>query len=143
MRKGSILKRPSEKGQAIALFAIVLPLMSIFLLGILDYMVTNARLMEAVAVADLSAHAGAQEITVLPDGTIMSTPEGGSVAAAYFYSQAPSYIRMSAVSCGRYQGRPGCWVRAQVQSAGILFPKRWIMVNAIGYLAHGVTREDQ
>ena len=35
--------------------AILLPLMSIFLLGILDYMVTNARVMETVAVADLAA----------------------------------------------------------------------------------------
>ena len=66
------LKR-NERGQSILLFAILMPLMSLFLLGILDYMVTNARVMETVAAADLAAHAGAQEITVLPDGTITAT----------------------------------------------------------------------
>jgi len=32
-----------ERGQSVALFAILMPIMSLFLLGILDYMVTNAR----------------------------------------------------------------------------------------------------
>ena len=36
-----------ERGQSVALFAILMPIMSLFLLGILDYMVTNARVMEA------------------------------------------------------------------------------------------------
>ena len=49
----------NERGQSILLFAILMPLMSLFLLGILDYMVTNARVMETVAAADLAAHAGA------------------------------------------------------------------------------------
>jgi hypothetical protein len=62
-----------ERGQSILLFAVLMPLMSLFLLGILDYMVTNARAMETVGIADLAAHAGAQEITVLPDGTITVT----------------------------------------------------------------------
>ncbi|MBL0348093.1 hypothetical protein [Candidatus Villigracilis affinis] len=53
------------------------------LLGILDYMVTNARVMETVAAADLAAHAGAQEITVLPDGTITATTAGNGIAANY------------------------------------------------------------
>ena len=66
----------NERGQSILLFAILMPLMSLFLLGILDYMVTNARVMETVAAADLAAHAGAQEITVLPDGTITATTGG-------------------------------------------------------------------
>ena len=48
-----------ERGQSVALFAILMPIMSLFLLGILDYMVTNARVMETVAAADLAAHAGA------------------------------------------------------------------------------------
>ena len=34
-------------------FAILMPIMSLFLLGILDYMVTNARVMETVAAAFL------------------------------------------------------------------------------------------
>jgi len=33
----------NERGQSVALFAILMPIMSLFLLGILDYMVTNAR----------------------------------------------------------------------------------------------------
>ena len=132
-----------ERGQSVLLFAILMPLMSLFLLGILDYMVTNARVMETVAAADLAAHAGAQEITVLPDGTITATTAGTGIAAAYFNAQRPGSAHLTLVSCGRHQGRPACFVTAQVQSAGYLFPARWVTVRAIGYLAHGVTREDQ
>ena len=133
----------TERGQSILLFAILLPLMSLFLLGILDYMVTNARVMETVAAADLAAHAGAQEITVLPDGTITATEAGNGIAVWYFNTQRPTYALLTSVSCGRHQGRPACLLEAQTRSAGILLPARWIMVRAIGYLAHGVTRGDQ
>src|SRR5512141_2148525 len=112
--------RQSERGQSVLLFAILIPLMSLFLLGILDYMVTNARVMETVAVADLAAHAGAQEITVLPNGVITATTKGNGIAAQYFNSQASGYTHLSLVTCGRYQGRPACIVRAQVKSAGYL-----------------------
>jgi Flp pilus assembly protein TadG len=133
----------NERGQSILLFAILLPVMSLFLLGILDYMVTNARVMETVAAADLAAHAGAQEITVLPDGTITATTAGNGIAAAYFNSQRPASAQLLSVSCGRHQGRPACFVTAQTHSAGYLLSARWVTVRAIGYLAHGVTREDQ
>jgi Flp pilus assembly protein TadG len=132
-----------ERGQSILLFAILMPLMSLFLLGILDYMVTNARVMETIAAADLAAHAGAQEITVLPDGTITATTKGNTIAATYFNSQRPGYAHLVSVSCGRHQDRPACFVQAQTQSAGYLLPARWVTVRAIGYLAHGVTRGDQ
>ena len=135
--------RPGERGQSILLFAILMPLMSLFLLGILDYMVTNARVMETVAVADLAAHAGAQEITVLPDGTITATAGGNGIAAMYFNAQRPGYAQLASVSCGRHQGRPACFVQAQTRSAGYLLPTRWVNVRAIGYLAHGITRSDQ
>ena len=133
----------TERGQSILLFAILLPLMSIFLLGILDYMVTNARVMETVAAADLAAHAGAQEITVLPGGTITATQAGDGIVMRYFEAQRPSYAQLVFVSCGRHQGRPACLLEVQTRSAGILLPARWITVRAIGYLAHGVTRGDQ
>jgi hypothetical protein len=132
-----------ERGQSIMLFAILLPLMSLFLLGILDYMVTNARVMETVAAADLAAHAGAQEITVLPDGTITATRGGDQIVRQYFNAQRPAYAHLFFVSCGRHQGRPACLATAEVRSAGILIPTRSITVRAIGYLAHGVTRGDQ
>lgn len=133
----------SERGQSVALFAILMPIMSLFLLGVLDYMVTNARVMETVAAADLAAHAGAQEITVLPDGTITATTAGNGIAANYFNFQRPGSAQLTSVSCGRHQGRPACYLTAQVRSAGYLLPARWVTVHAIGYLAHGVTREDQ
>ena len=136
-------RRLSQKGQSIAVFAVMLPLMALFLIGLLDYMVTNARVMEAVAISDLSAHAGAQEILVKPDGRIKSTALGAQVAVTYFNNQTPSYIQMTGVNCGFIQGRPACRVQAQVRTAGFLFPGQWVTVNAIGYLAHGVTREDQ
>jgi len=137
------MKRKSERGQSAPLFAILLLIMLYFLLLILDYMITNARAMETVAAADLAAHAGAQEITVLPNGVIRATTRGKSVAASYFNSQSPDYAHLSFVTCGRFQNRPACLVRAQVQSAGYLIPRRWIAVSAIGYLANGVTRGDQ
>ena len=133
----------SECGQSVLLFAVLMPLMSLFLLGLLDYMVTGARVMESVGVADLAAHAGAQEITVLPDGTITATNGGNRIAALYFTAQRPPYSHLTSVSCGRHQGRPACLVGAQVRSAGYLLPPRWVSVRAIGYLAHGVTRGDQ
>ena len=117
--------------------------MSLFLLGILDYMVTNARVMETVAAADLAAHAGAQEITVLPDGTITATQAGDGIARRYLVAQRPNYSQLVFVSCGRHQGRPACLLEAQTRSACILLPARWVTVRAIGYLAHCVTRGDQ
>ena len=135
--------RKQEHGQSMLLFAILLPLAALFLLAILDYMVTNARVMETVAVADLAAHAGAQEITVMPNGVITATTKGNGIAAQYFNSQASGYTHLSLVTCGRYQDRPACIVHALVKSAGYLMPSRWINVNAVGYLAHGVTRGDQ
>ena len=135
--------RKKERGQSVLLFAILMPVMSLFLLGILDYMVTNARVMETVAAADLAAHAGAQEIKVLPDGTITATTAGNGVAARYFNAQRPGSAQLSSISCGRRQGRPACLVVARARSAGYLLPARWITVRAIGYLANGVTRGDQ
>ena len=133
----------NERGQSVLLFAVLMPLMSLFLLGILDYMVTGARTMETVGSAEVAAHAGAQEITVLPDGTITATSGGNQIAALYFNAQRPSYSQLTFVSCGRHQGRPACLVTARVRSAGFLLPSRWVTVRAIGYLAHGVTRGDQ
>lgn len=122
----------------------MLPLMAVFILGLFDYMVTNARTMEAVAVADLSAHAGAQEIRLLPNGKILSdVPSAERVAADYFRMQTPSYVQFVNVVCGDTSERPFCRVTARVRSAGYLFPPRPITVHAVGYLAWGVTREEQ
>ena len=138
------IKKLSQKGQSITLFALMLPLMAVFILGLFDYMVTNARVMEAVAVADLSAHAGAQEIKLLPNGKILSdVPSAERVAADYFRMQAPAYVQFVNVVCGDVSNRPFCRVTARIQSAGYLFSSRPITVHAMGYLAWGVTRENQ
>ena len=136
------IKKPGERGQSIALFAIMLPLMAVFILGLFDYMVTNARAMEAVAAADLSAHAGAQEVRLLPNGKILSDVDAAEeVAYDYFRMQAPSYVQFVDVVCGDSADRPFCRVTARVNSAGYLFASRPITVHAVGYLAWGVTRE--
>ncbi len=138
------VKRVSEKGQSITLFALMLPLMAVFILGLFDYMVTSARTMEAVAVADLSAHAGAQEVHLLPNGKILSdVPSAERIAADYFRMQTPSYVQLVSVVCGDTVERPFCRVSARVNSAGYLFASRPITVHAVGYLAWGVTREKQ
>ena len=136
-------EKKSERGQAIALFAVLIPVTTLFAMGILEYMVTNARFMETVAAADLAAHAGAQEIRVFPDGSIEATEAGRQVATAYFLVQRPEHSVFAGAICGEFNGRPGCRVQASLQSMGYLLPQRWISVNAIGYLAHGVTRGDQ
>lgn len=135
------LKR--QQGQAIVVFAFVLPVVVLFLLGILDYMVTNARVMEVVAAADLAAHAGAQEIMVRPDGTLAGLAEGQAVAGMYFQAQAPSGAQLLGASCGQTQGQPSCQVWAQTPSAGYLIPQRQFQISATGYLAQGVTRGSQ
>jgi hypothetical protein len=142
MEGAMAMKISSEKGQSITLFALMLPLMAVFILGLFDYMVTNVRAMEAVAVADLSAHAGVQEVRLLPNGKILSDVlEAERVAADYFRMQTPSYISLVSVVCGDAVDRPFCRVTAQVNSAGYLFASRPITIHAVGYLAWGVTRE--
>jgi hypothetical protein len=142
MESSMALISSSEKGQSITLFALMLPLMAVFILGLFDYMVTSAHTMEAVAVADLSAHAGAQEIRLLPNGKILSdVPSAERVAADYFRMQTPSYVQLVNVVCGDTVERPFCRVSARVNSAGYLFASRPITIHAVGYLAWGVTRE--
>jgi hypothetical protein len=142
--KPNDLTHKAEKGQAVALFAVLIPVMVLFFLGVIDYMVTNARVMETVAVADLAAHAGAQYVNLLPDGTIEPTPaQANAVAASFFTAQAPPDAALGGVLCGLIQERPACRVSAQVRSAGWLLPETWIRVNAVGYLAYGVTEGDQ
>jgi hypothetical protein len=132
-----------SQGQAIALFALLMPVMALFMVGILDYMVTNARIMEVVAAADLAAHAGAQAIVVLPDGTLEGAAEGQAIAEAYFRAQTPAGASFLGAACGQAQGQPICRVWAQALSAGYLIPPRPIQISASGYLAYGVTRGDQ
>ena len=133
----------SEKGQSAAVFAVVVTALVIFVLGVMDYMVTTSRAMEAVAIADLAAHAGTQEALVRPDGVIEISPQGPNVAATYFSMQTKSYMQFVNASCGRIQGKPACAVSVRVQSAGYLIPQHLITVNAVGYLDYGVTRGDQ
>jgi hypothetical protein len=136
------IRKPGERGQSITLFALMLPLMAVFILGLFDYMITNARAMEAVAVSDLSAHAGAQEVRLLPNGKILSDVDAAEeVAYDYFRMQAPSYVQFVDVVCGDSVDRPFCRVTARINSAGYLFASRPVTVHAVGYLAWGVTRE--
>lgn len=148
MKKFSIqivfpLFKRAEKGQSAAVFAVVVMALVLFVLGVMDYMITSARNMEAVAIADLSAHAGAQEVKVLPNGMIQNTPLGPTTAARYFSMQSRSYIRFINATCGTVHGRPACEVIVQVRSAGMLLPQQWMTIRAQGYLANGVTRGDQ
>jgi Flp pilus assembly protein TadG len=138
-----VVFRCREQGQAMVVFALLLPVVALFLVGVMDYMVTNAQLMELVAAADLAAHAGAQEITVHPDGTLAGMPQGQVVAEVYFRTQAPAEAQFLRASCGLIEGQPACQVQAQMPSAGYLIPRRQIQVSAIGYLAQGVTRGGQ
>jgi hypothetical protein len=134
----------SVPGQAIAWFAVLIPVTVLFFLGVIDYMVSNGRVMETVAAADLAAHAGAQYIEVKPDGSIEPlSSQASSVASSYFSAQAPPEATLGRVSCGLIQERPACQVSAQVRTTGWLLPETEIGVNAVGYLVYGVTEGDQ
>lgn len=143
-----IMKNPPflsriEKGQSAAVFAVCVSALVIFVIGVMDYMVTTSRTMEAYGVADLSAHAGAQEVNVLPNGVIQIGPNGPSVAAAYYHLQSKSYMQLVNTSCGRVHGEPACEVIVRVHSAGYLIPQHWVTVHAVGYMAYGSTRGGQ
>jgi hypothetical protein len=128
----------------VVLFAILIPVTTLFFLGVTDYMLTNALMMETVAAADLAAHTGAQNIQTLPDGRLEVTPsQAADLAAAYFAAQAPEEAVLEGVVCGEVEARPACRVSARLPSAGWLLPPRWIQVQAVGYLVAGVTEGDQ
>lgn len=131
-------------GQAVALFAVVIPVTVLFALGIFDYMVTTARVMETLAAADLAAHAGAQRVRLEPDGRIVvDNPSARSTAATYFLAQAPEGTVLHTVACMLEQDRPTCRLAVSVQSAGYLIPQRSVRITAVGELAYGATRDDQ
>ncbi len=126
------------------LYAVFIPLTILFALGIIDYMVTNLRVMDTVAAADLAAHAGAQVVQVEPGGVIKVNPlEAAKTATAYFIRQAPMHAVLRNVRCSQYQGQPACILTATVRSAGFLLPESWIRVDALGVLAFGATRDNQ
>ena len=84
----------TQKGQSIVFFALMLPLMAVFLLGILDYMVTSSRVMQGMALADLAAHAGVQEIKVQPNGAIIPDAAAPVFATEYFGYAAPKVCKL-------------------------------------------------
>ncbi|NPV87868.1 MAG: hypothetical protein HPY45_17865 [Anaerolineae bacterium] len=135
---------PRERGQAIALFALFTMAMALLALAALDYAVSSARTMETVAAADLAAHAGAMEVKLLPNGKIENRQDRAEeIAARYFNAQRPRHASLSNVRCGAFDGRPGCMVEAVTRSPGMFLFQREIQVQAIGYLAYGVLRDDQ
>jgi hypothetical protein len=133
----------SEKGQSAPVFAVAVTALVLFIVGVMDYMITTARAMEAVGIADLSAHAGVQEVNVLPNGVIEISPSGPGAAAAHYARQAKSYTQLANVTCGRINNKPACEVAVRVRSAGFLIPQHWITVRAVGYMEHGSTRGGQ
>jgi len=132
-----------EKGQSTTLFAVVLPAIVILLIVALDSIGTTNRLMEGLAVTDLAAHAGAQEIKVLPNGVIQPAASADQVAIAYFNRQAPRYVQLVSVWCGLVNKRPACIMISRVQDVGFLLGNQYITVRSVAYLVYGVTRGDQ
>jgi hypothetical protein len=109
--------RNMERGQAMAETALFATL-AILMVWIPSHCARTA--------APAAAYVGAQEITVLPDDTLTATRAGDEIASRYFHAQRLETARLTFVSCGRHQGRPACLVTAEVQSAGILLPTRWV-----------------
>ncbi len=134
---------PKERGQSAVLFAFVMLAMTLFTLFVIDYAVATLRSMETISAADLAAHAGAQEIRVLPNGKILGSSSGSGVAYQYFQRQKPPHAQFKSASCGLINNRPGCIVTATTSSPGFFGPSRQIEIRAVGYLIYGTTREEQ
>jgi len=137
-------RRPSlQKGQVAVEFAFVMLAMVLFTMVIIDYAVATARAMETISAADLAAHAGAQDIVLLPNGKVIGTSKGSSTASYYFNTQKPYHASLQSAWCGTINGRPGCQVTATTSTPGFFLPKRPITIRAVGYLIYGATREEQ
>lgn len=132
-----------QRGQSLLLFAICLPAIVVLILVVADTAVTTSRLMDGLAVADFAAHAGAQEVRVLPNGRMEPSSRASEVVAWYFYQQAPPYVQLVSVWCGVRRDMPACEVTVRVQTAGFLLGGDSITVRTVGYLSYGVTRVDQ
>ena len=57
--------------------------------------------------------------------------------------QAPPYVSLVSIVCDVRKGKPACELVVRVHTAGVMVGQNWITVHALGYLAYGVTRDDQ
>jgi len=133
------LVRTRLRGQVFPLMALFLAALLVLVMAALSYGVLTVRLMDALAAADLAAHAGAMQIHVLPDGRY-ETRRGERVAQAVFRRHALPFARLQGAVCGVDDGKPWCEVTVRVEGA-LWAPDRTIHARAV--LAAGVTGEDQ
>ena len=141
-----------ECGQSLVFIALLLPVLVLFMYLLLDYAVATQRVQMVSAAADLGAHAGVQEVTVLPDGSLQPAKQAPVVAQRYFWRNIPATMRtdvaITTVRCGvtqhpRAGDMPYCRLVAQVKVGGFGLPSRTVSVQSVAYLPYGATREGQ
>jgi len=103
--KSSLFSSHSEKGQSAAVFAVVVTALVIFVLGVMDYMVTTARAMEAVAIADLSAHAGTARNSCSPQRRHRDFAKWAKCRGQVLFYASKVIYAVRQYSCGRIHGK--------------------------------------
>lgn len=137
----ALKRKRNESGQVLALVAVVLAGMAIFIALVLSYGTLTLRVMHTMAAADAAAHAGAMEVHVLPNGRIETSRRAEDVTASMFIEQAPSYARLRSVTCGLVDEKPYCDLTVHIVSDTFLPVSTNVNVRAV--LAYGTTRGEQ
>ncbi len=135
------MKRNGQRGQVMVMVVPILAVLTLMAAYALSYGTLTLRAMRVMAIADTSAHAGAMDVHVLPNGRVMETTRAERTAADYFARQAPGYARLQSVHCGVTQMGPYCDVSAVVH-AGFVFSASYV-VQVRSVLAYGATRGGQ
>ncbi len=130
-----------QRGQVMVAVVPILAVLTLMAGYALSYGTLTLRAMRVMSIADVSAHAGAMDIHVLPNGKVTGTSHAERTAAEYFNRQAPGYARLQSVQCGVTSQGPYCDVAVLVRSDFVFSASH--VVNVRSVLAYGATRGGQ
>lgn len=130
-----------QRGQVMVMVVPILAVLTLMAAYALSYGTLTLRAMRVTAIADESAHAGAMDIHVLPNGRVTETSHAEQTAADYFSRQAPGYARLQSVRCGVTTLGPYCDVTAVVHTGFVFSATHVVQVRSV--LAYGATRGGQ
>ena len=130
-----------RRGQVMVEGTLILAALTLLAAFALSYGTLTLRAMRVMAIADASAHAGAMDVHVLPNGDVTETDRAARTAADYFARQAPAYARLQYVQCGATETGPYCDVAVVVRTDFVFPASHVVQVRSV--LAYGATRGGQ
>ncbi len=130
-----------QRGQVMVAVVPILVVLTLMAGYALSYGTLTLRAMRVMSIADVSAHAGAMDVHVLPNGRVTGTSRAEHTAADYFSRQAPGYARLQSVRCGVTKLGPYCDVSAVVHTDFVFSASHVVQVRSV--LAYGATRGGQ